>query len=444
MRIPTCPPGPRLAVYKEGNIRYVQKVASSGRILVPLERDSEFVRNVRWARGVEPYESVTSLFNQFFLFINQCIDLAPMSSFLLSNFVLSSWVVDRLPVAPYIAVVGLQGSGKSTLLEILRLLCRRSILTADITSAAFYRICNRFSPTLLIDEALTAAPRSKLFSLLKSSFTPGMTAFRKDQTYKAFGAKVVSWIELPNDHALNSRCIVIPLLETKRTDLKRASDPEIRKVAGDLQRKLLQYRLTNLNSLMAPRVAGDERLHGRNRDMYESFARANGDPRNCEKLVKAFEILEKRNREPLRRKHTAVLRVLFLIVHTTECRDLGWMKVGDLSGYVNRWNRSRRQSLQLTAREVGAILTSLGITDHERTRWGYGVRLDRVEIERIHHLVFRYGLDDSWDEPDPCESPSKYRLMISSQAYETCEFCNALENPKREEQEGDEPNQAET
>jgi hypothetical protein len=271
-----------------------------------------------------------------------------------------------------------------------------------------------------------------------------MPALRKDQSFKAYGSKAVSWIELPNDAALNTRCIVIPLQETKRTDLKKTSDPEIRKVADDFQKKLLQYRLANLNSLTLPRVEGDHRLHGRHRDMYEAFARAIGDPAICEKLVIAFEDLEKRNIEPLPPNHTAVLRILFLLVHTVECFSLGWWTVGDVAGYVNHWLRSRRESLHLAPRAVGAILTSLGITDHGRCRWGYRVQLNRREIERIHYLVYRYGLDDSWDDPDPCELSSEYRLMIAPRAYETCEFCNALEHPQAVQQTDDEPSQTGT
>ena len=43
----------------------------------------------------------------------------------------------------------------------------------------------------------------------------------------------MSWTELPNDPALNSRCVLISMTETQRTDLKKASDSEIIKVAGE-------------------------------------------------------------------------------------------------------------------------------------------------------------------------------------------------------------------
>jgi len=138
---PEMPSRTALAVYKDGEVRYMQKVQSQGQILVPLSRNSELASNVRWARGIEPYGSVELLLSELFSIFDQYMDLDPMYSLLLANFVLSSWMVDQLPVAPYVAIVGPPSSGKTRLLQILRSLCRRSILTADITSAAFYHFC---------------------------------------------------------------------------------------------------------------------------------------------------------------------------------------------------------------------------------------------------------------------------------------------------------------
>ena len=46
---------------------------------------------------------------------------------------------------------------------------------------------------------------------------------------------------MPNDDPLNSRCIVIPMQETARTDLLRTTDPELIAAADRLQGHLLLY-----------------------------------------------------------------------------------------------------------------------------------------------------------------------------------------------------------
>jgi hypothetical protein len=146
------------------------------------------------------------------------------------------------------------------------------LLTADITSAAFYRVCERLTPTLLIDETSTAGERRILFHLLRTGTTRDAVALRRDESFKTFGAKVISWIELPDDAALNSRCIVIPLRETHRTDLTRPTNPDIQHAAEDLQRQFLQFRFEKFKALKVPKVQGDEVLHSRTRDLYEALA----------------------------------------------------------------------------------------------------------------------------------------------------------------------------
>jgi hypothetical protein len=117
--------------------------------------------------------------------------------------------------------VGLPRSGKTTGLRLLELLCRRSLLTSDITSASFYATCNLVTPTMLIDETATAGDRRALFHLLRVGSTKGSVVIRKNKAFNAYCPKVVCWTELPNDTALNSRCVIIPLQESERTNLRR-------------------------------------------------------------------------------------------------------------------------------------------------------------------------------------------------------------------------------
>ena len=95
---------------------------------------------------------------------------------------------------------------------------------------------------------------------------------RKGRSLKAFGPKVISCTELPNDAALNSRCVIIPMQETNRTNLAKPTDKKMVDTADVLQKQLLQYRLENYHSLRLPKVEGDERLHSRTRDLYQALA----------------------------------------------------------------------------------------------------------------------------------------------------------------------------
>jgi hypothetical protein len=102
-----------------------------------------------------------------------CIDIGADDASLIAAFVVSTWFIDTLTVAPYLAVVGPPRSGKTRLLQVLNLICRRPLLTADITSAGFYEVYEKLTPTLLVDETLTVGSRRELFHLLKTGTTRG-------------------------------------------------------------------------------------------------------------------------------------------------------------------------------------------------------------------------------------------------------------------------------
>jgi hypothetical protein len=398
-----------LAVYKDGEVQLTHQLEAQGRAFIPVPRDLEIVRHVRLPKGAKPYESTRALLLDIVSIISECIELKESYSFLLANFVLSTWLIDRLPVAPYVALVGLPGSGKTTLLRILRLLCRRSLLTADITSAAFYRVCDRINPTLLIDETSSAGERRELFHLLRTGATRDVVALRKDESFSAYGSKVVSWGELPNDAALNTRCIILPLQETARSDLTRPTDPRILNAADELQKQLLRFRFEKYKVKALARICGDQRLHSRSRDLYEALALpCEGDTTICEWLVHIFELQQESNREPLPPGQAAVLQALFILIHRPPGK--GSYPISALTEIVNSDLQSAHERFRVSPRQVGAALTSLGFVNRKRTNMGWFAWFDRKSQELIHELVHRYGIEN-------------FNLLPSREFCKQCDFC---------------------
>lgn len=382
-----------LAVYKEGEVSYTSRLQFGDRVLVPIPRNEHIVKYVCLPRGAKPCESAYSLVQRIYSIFSQCLDLNEEYRTLLGFFVLSTWFIDLLPVAPYVAFVGLPRSGKSTALKLLGLLCRRALLTADITSAAFYRVCERLTPTLLIDETGTAGEKRVLFHLLRTGTNRDFVAIRKQECFTTFGSKAISWIELPNDAALNSRCLVIPLHETHRTDLKRPWDPEIVQAADELRKQLLQLRLENYKKLNLPKIQGDEKLHSRTRDLYEALALSSGgDPSMCQWLLSSLKLQQESNREPLTPIQSAVLWMLFMCIHLRQFNDRCQFYIQILTNKVNLMLQSDGEGLRVSARGVGAALTSLGFTRRKSTNKGRMVWFDREARTQIHDLVADYGI----------------------------------------------------
>jgi hypothetical protein len=358
-----------------------------------------------------------ALFREVETFLAKCIDLEDRHRFLLAAFVLSTWIVDRLPIAPYVALVGLPRSGKSTALHALYLLCRRGLVTSDISSAAFYRACDDLMPTLCFDEASTAANQRSLFHLLRSGTSRHNLAFREGRSYSGYGAKVVVWTETPQDAALNSPCIMIPMRETDRTDLQRTTDPEIIDAADQLQGKLMGFRFyahaTNMNLSEIPAA---EQLRSRDRDLYQALALPiSKHPETCARLLECFEHEQNLDREPLPPNQLAVLETIFRHIHLQP--DERAYRLRALTPNVNAALAVAGERFRMNERAIGSVLNGLGLPRRKRNSTGYVVLIGRADRKRVHALLEGYSLD-----PPSSFLPEDFRM-------DSCEFCRADGRP---------------
>lgn len=391
------------AVWQDGEVRLTDHLQTNGRKLLPLRREDELSRQIRLPRGTKPYGSVAELFGRVRDLLTYCLVLNEPYADILANFVLSTWVIDRLPVAPYASVVGLPASGKTTLLLVLRLVCRRSLLTADVSSAALYAACGRFTPTLLIDEAATQGNSRLLRHLLRSGTTRDVVAMRRNRTFHAFGAKVISWLEPPNDPALNSRCILIPMREASGANLLKPTDPRVEETAQELQKSLLQFRFEKYQAIQPVSVPGSEGLRPRARDLLECLAAPFAtDGQRCQFLLTFFQQQSVVMQEPLSPPESAVLAALFHMVHLRS--EFESMYVANLTAAVNQILRESGGSFRVNPRKVGSVLTALGLLTRSRTREGWRIWLDRNDRRRIHELAKTYGLDYHFRNPAPISS----------------------------------------
>ncbi len=383
-----------LAVYKDGQVSYTGRLEHEGQVLVPLQREKALLKHVKLARSARAYESVLELLREVEFLIGRCVVLDGGLSSVLANFVLSTWLVDRLPVAPYVAVVGQPQSGKTILLQVLSLVCRRSLLTADLTSAAFYEACNRLTPTLLVDEAGTHNNSRTLYHLLRVGTTRDVVAMRKGRTFHAYGAKVVCFLEAPDDPALNSRCVVVPMFET-RSRLCKPTDPEIEELAANLRDRLLRFRFDTYKRVRIPEIPGSEELRPRARDLLGCLAAPSFEDRErCQFLLSFFELEHAVGQEPLSPAGNAVLAGLFYVFHSVgEVSDSATVYVRDLTRVANNLLAESGERLRLQPRKVGSVLTSLGFTSRQRTNGGWVVWLDSWEQVLIHELAKRHGID---------------------------------------------------
>lgn len=400
-----------LAVWKDRKVEYLDELNDLGRVLKPFSRTAELLQPVRLPKRATPYQSAQVLLVALEGLISRCIAIHPKYIQVLADFVLSTWFVDRLAVAPYLAVVGLPQSGKTTLLRLLSLVCRRSLLVSDVSPTSLYKACAQFSPTILIDEAGTLSNDRVVRHLLRSGTTRDAISVKGNQILHCYGAKVMSWLEPPNDPALNSRCILIPMFETTRSGLAKPTDPEVQELASTLQAQLLQFRFENFKKLRVDPIPGDEALRPRTRDILHALSAAHPeDSKRTQALLQLLKSGEAMPQDSLSTEQNAVLRYLFSIVHLR--KDMASIQTLHLTNAVNYFLRRAGEKLRLQPRKVGSVLKSLGFSNRKRTHLGWMLSIEQSDFEKIHQLAECYGIDAMSDR----------ELVVSRQE---CALCRA-------------------
>ena len=382
------------AVYEGGRIHLTKEVQHRGQRLVPLNRDCNGLGQIRLPHAPASYRSPEELFLRVLGFINSCLELPPVYGALASYFMIYDWVADRMPMAVYLCVTGLPQSGKTTLLEVLELISRRPLLVSEITPAAMYEACSRFSPTLLADEnEWDNGPSSRaLRRLLRAGTSRKLIGKHRGSAAHTFGPKVLCSLELPADAALKTRCVHIPMQESNRLDLRKPSDPMVMQVADELRGALLRYRLENYLEIGPRAPAGAEHLRPRSRDMASSLAGAVrvADPQYDDFLVCYFRDLhDPETRDVLSSRQSAALAGLFFLVHPVPV--LGSVQVGILADKVNEILKSAGEHFSISPRALSPVLDSLGFSQRDKAAAGKKLLLDRETVRAIHNLWHRYG-----------------------------------------------------
>jgi hypothetical protein len=169
----------------------------------------------------------------------------------LTAWVFASWLPEIWPVVPYIFFFGPVASGKTRALEVLQRLCYRGLLSSNISSAALFRACEEWHPTLILDETeiYSKSERIEVIGLLNSGYRRGQFAIRAKSTaegvvleaFDVFGFKALAGTG-GLAAALESRSIMVRMLKNRRK--VRLFVDEAR--AEELRSKLLMWRMEKL------------------------------------------------------------------------------------------------------------------------------------------------------------------------------------------------------
>jgi hypothetical protein len=149
------------AVWKDSQFHYAERIDEDGLSLFPILRKSGVLRHIALPSGLRSFQSAPQMALLAMNFVSRCVDTTLQNLLCAGLWCASTWLADRIEVAPYLFVVGPPQSGKTTLLNVLNLICRHAWLVGDSTPAALYHSFDQLTPTLLFDGAFTQVGQSR-------------------------------------------------------------------------------------------------------------------------------------------------------------------------------------------------------------------------------------------------------------------------------------------
>lgn len=190
-------------------------------------------------------------------------------------------VFDVFGCTPYLAITSPEKrSGKTRLLEVVELLVREPLSTANISDAALFRVIERRKPTLLMDEVdavFKSREREELRGLLNAGYRRGAVAHRMGgasnrelQTFPVFCPKAFAGIGNCLPDTITDRSIPIRL--KRRTRAEKVERFRLRDVGPqgyELRDRLAEWLEPQRDYLAATRPALPGELDDRVQDVWE-------------------------------------------------------------------------------------------------------------------------------------------------------------------------------
>ncbi len=415
-------------IWKAESVSIVDQFQHNGHVHTPPMIDERLLEslNLRLPSGVKACPAPGEFFFEVSQLIRSHVDLPESSYYLVAAFILSTWFVEKLAVAPYLWICGPPGSGKTTLLRLLHCLCRRPVLVAGSAPAWVYSLPALLRPTLLFDELqLDGTQHShSLECWLRAGNAHGVPVGVRGELVDGFGAKVLCSRRPASDSALASRALHVSMIPSHR-NLDILDEGVVQQIASDFQPRLLMFRLQHYREFR-PWAVNLLPISPRMGDLMCALLLPLKGHKVAIDLL--FDALDEQLRQAVIEKVDEP-EALVIIALSAYCHDARFsaVLVGQFAAMVNENRRQAGEEADLKPRAVGSILKSLGLTTDKVSGLGRGLRFTTTVKRRIHQLLQSYNLTPNDPLIRGCVLCEELRCADSS------EPANKMKKKKNEE-----------
>ena len=360
-------------------------IKHGGRTYEAPELGPSLYRATRFPSRCDDYDSAPHLFAAIADLFMRRLDLPERESRLLTCFSISTWLADRLPSAPSLAISGPSQELGIDVLRLLSCVCRHPLMLASHSS---------WLP--IISSAITAYPASRSARIEAQHAAIFRASSRRGLRVPGTGGSVVDpygpiAILFGNDAAVDTLGGgVIHISVTPSKLQSSALDEQVQnEIANDFQPRLLMYRLKNHGKVSAPRIEVPEFTFDM-RQLARSVAMC--FPEDTQLAREAVQLLRPQDEEVRGQRsrdvNCATVEILFGNIHQRKQRAV---RVDELAKDLNALLQSRGELIEYSAAEIGWKLKGLGLQRHS-DRSGRQVLLDRDTSIIVHRSARAYEL----------------------------------------------------
>ncbi len=389
---------------------------------VPYPPDHKIIEDglVKFPSFPAEYSSEAELYQEVRTFVHKYLDVSPLYEQICSWYVLFTWVFDCFNELPYLRVIGDYGSGKSRFLQAVGNLCYKPIFANGATTVSpIFRLIDEFQGTLVIDEAdfSQSDAYSEIIKILNSGHSKGMPVIRSEggsdgksfepRSFKVFGAKLIATRNFYKDKALESRCLVEVMGQTKiRPDIPINLPDSFELEALKIRNKLLMFRLRNYGHKTIKNELVDHSLEPRLNQIIVPLASIIDDEKLIADLkASVAEYSVQMSRDRGMEFDGVILEAIFLLLNE---QGVSEPTVGDIKEKVLELTKDETDK-KVTARGIGSRLRQSFKLQTVKTRDGY--ILPSSERDKLERHFQRYGLVNNVnivnDEPAIGDKPAK-------------------------------------
>jgi hypothetical protein len=374
-----------LLAWDKGETRIGGQLEYAGKTYVPAAVDPTVLSALQLPTRSSPSGTTTSdLFCSIYTELARLTGLPDPILAQVICFIFTTWLVDRLPIAPFLWIVAPESADGEALLQLLALFCRRSLLLTADSIAGLWTLPMNLRPTLLLDAAELTAPMQKF---LHASNHKGIYFARRGQTLNFCCAKAVSSLESLRDPGLANLALQVTL-PPNRPQRSVLTQEESQKIAERYQADLLWYRLRNYGQIRI--LDSDlEGLPAAKQSLARSFVACILDNEKLRSVVLPLLCEQDREGEVELSSglEAVILRALLSCCHEG---DRSTLRVAELAEITNAMLRRRGERVQISPETVGWKLRSLRLRTESVANGGKGLWMLNDVRGRIHRLALEY------------------------------------------------------